>query len=277
MNHIDEAYKQCEEIIRIHSATFYRAFSLLPSDQRRAVYAVYAFCRQVDEIVDEGSEPEKHLLEFEQRFEKFLQGTPDDDFLWVALRDVFSKYDMDTQAFRDMMTGQKMDLTITSYETVEDVLRYSYHVASSVGLMLLPVLAPGKQNILRQSAIELGYAMQLTNILRDVGEDLHRGRSYLPKELFEKFNYSKKSFSHYEVNDSFIQVWEDLAVRAEGFYESGLSLMHEYPLTSRIPLQASAVLYRAILQKIRKKGYSVFTEKNFLSDEEKEVLLKEIM
>lgn len=108
---LDKAYNQCEEIIKENSKTFYKAFSMLPSKQRKAVWAVYAFCRQVDDIVDEGCNPEIELQQFESEFARFKNGELlNESAMWVALRNVFEQYEMNVQAFDDMITGQRMDL-----------------------------------------------------------------------------------------------------------------------------------------------------------------------
>ncbi|RLQ97232.1 phytoene/squalene synthase family protein [Falsibacillus albus] len=267
---LSTAYQICEGIIRKHSKTFFKAFSLLPREKKNAVWAIYAFCRKVDDIVDEGLYPEKGLLAFEAEFHAFMNHCfSTDDPLWVALHDVFSNYHMDRSAFLAMIKGQKMDLEGRRYQDVSSLLDYSYHVASSVGLMLLPVLAPERQDQLKQDAIHLGYAMQITNILRDVGEDLEKGRCYLPAELMDKHHYSMSDLHLHRMNSSFIAVWEELAVKAERYYELALSTMHLYPLDSRIPVKGAALLYRAILDQIRISQYEVFKEKQSVSNEEK--------
>ncbi|WP_227395788.1 phytoene/squalene synthase family protein [Jeotgalibacillus aurantiacus] len=271
---LTKAYKECENIIKEHSKTFHRAFSLLPGDQRRAVWAIYGFCRTVDDIVDESEFPEEELRIFEQEFANFLNGHVDSsNARWVALADVFSKYDMNVQAFQDMVKGQKMDLAHRDYRTIDDVLDYSYHVASTVGLMLLPVLAPDNEKELRESAVQLGYAMQITNILRDVGEDLERNRVYLPKDVMNRHQYSEERLYERIGGEQFNAVWEELAGLAEQHYDAAMAKMHLYPVYSRPPVKGAAVLYRAILDEIRKNEYNVFTVKNYVSSREKDRLL----
>ncbi|MDX5476693.1 MAG: phytoene/squalene synthase family protein, partial [Bacillaceae bacterium] len=212
MMSIIEAYQHCESIIKEHSKTFYKAFMLLPQEKKNAVWAVYAFCRKVDDIVDEGLNPQVELAYFKDQFDLFLTGfLPAENPMWLALRDVFQKYEMDEKAFWDMIKGQEMDLSKKTYYSEEEVLFYSYHVASTVGLMLLPILAPDNKEKLREGAIALGKAMQLTNILRDIGEDLERERIYIPINLLRSVGYSEELLKHRIVNSSFIQAWESLA------------------------------------------------------------------
>lgn len=269
-----KAYEICESIIKLHSKTFHRAFSLLPKKQRDAVWAIYAFCRTVDDIVDESEHPREELKRFEDEFQRFLAGDIDkENPQWLALDDVFSTFDMNTQAFLDMVKGQKMDIEDRRYQTLEDVLDYSYHVASTVGLMLLPVLAPKNQHKLVDAAIQLGYGMQITNILRDIGEDLQRSRVYIPKDLMDKHGYTYDDLDQNDNGKAFQAVWEEMAELAEMYYERALESIHLYPVYSRPPVKGAAILYRAILNEIRKNDYNVFTQKNFVSAQKKDKLL----
>ncbi|MDN4860670.1 phytoene/squalene synthase family protein [Priestia megaterium] len=274
---LDKAYNQCEEIIKENSKTFYKAFSMLPSKQRKAVWAVYAFCRQVDDIVDEGCNPEIELQQFESEFARFKNGELlNESAMWVALRNVFEQYEMNVQAFDHMITGQRMDLVKKEYDTLDEVKTYSYHVASTVGLMLLPILAPTTHKELEEEAVALGIAMQLTNILRDVGEDLERGRIYLPKDLMNSYGYMRMLLENRWVTSEFIEMWEHLAKEAEMYYIKGLQSIHKYPVASRLPLTGAAHLYRAILDKIRKENYDVFTEKHFVTSQVKKKIMTSI-
>ncbi|MCH4825926.1 phytoene/squalene synthase family protein [Planococcus halocryophilus] len=271
---LKDAYTSCEKVIAMHSKSFYKAFSLLPKEKRKAVWAVYAFCRTVDDIVDEGKNSTEELAQFKQDFQRFLTGIYDDENpMWVALADVFDNYEMDIEAFSGLITGQEMDLTINRYRTMEELLNYSYYVASTVGLMLLPILAPGKTAILKEGAISLGYAMQITNILRDIGEDLEMGRIYLPEEIMKKYELHEDELRAGIVSPQFIAVWEDLADKAECHYKKAFETIHEYPLSSRVPVKGAALVYREILVTIRSKEYNVFREKHFVPDESKQAIL----
>ncbi|MFD1635989.1 phytoene/squalene synthase family protein [Evansella tamaricis] len=205
----EEAYERCKEVIDHHSKTFSKAFQYLPKEKKQAVWAIYAFCRTVDDIIDEGKNPEKEILMFEEKLDIFSQGgIPEQTFLWIALRDTFAKFNCITKPYYDMVKGQKTDLVKTHYDTYSELQEYCYHVASTVGLMLLPVLAPKKQATLRLSAIRLGIAMQITNILRDIGEDYERNRIYIPKEYRQKFGYTDEMMQKREINYQFIKMWE---------------------------------------------------------------------
>jgi 15-cis-phytoene synthase len=263
-------------MIQVHSDTFYKAFSYLPQDQKKAVWAIYSFCRIVDDIIDKEVDPEEGIRLFQEEFELFKRNQIGSrfEFMWMALADVFCKFEMEITPFEDMIKGQLMDLQRTKYETLHEVLQYSYHVASTVGIMLLPVLAPKNIDALREGAIHLGLAMQLTNILRDIGEDLCLGRIYIPKEMFLKHHYSYKELHHYEVNDQFIVMWEDIAAIAEHYYEQALLTIDQYPEHSRIPVKGAALMYRAILNQVRKNEYNIFKYRSFVETETKEQILR---
>lgn len=270
MYSVEEAYKHCENVISHHSKTFYKAFSMLPKNERNAVWAVYSFCRRVDDIVDEGSDPELELAQFKAEFDLFLKGCYDSgNPSWLALEDVFRNYAMNDQAFHNLIIGQEMDLTINRYDTLDELLNYSYHVASTVGLMLLPILAPGKTTVLEEGAVSLGLAMQLTNILRDISEDLERNRIYLPQEMMQRHGVTEASLRAGNVDTSFIGLWEEIARHAEFHYGEAFKTMKEYPLSSRIPVKTAAYLYREILPTIRSKKYAVFGQKHYVNDETK--------
>ncbi|GEL08792.1 phytoene/squalene synthase family protein [Salisediminibacterium halotolerans] len=275
---INEAYAQCKEIIDHHSKTFSRAFQHLPQMKRRGVWAVYAFCRTADDIVDEGENAEEELAFFREQLTRFKKGErPANTALWIALEDTFTRFDFSFQPFFDMLDGQHMDLTKTRYHTIEEVFYYSYHVAGTVGLMLLPILAPGREKELYNSAVHLGYAMQITNILRDIGEDAGRGRIYIPEERMSKHGYSEEQLQQGLVNQSFINLWEEMAREAEQEYEKGLAYIENYPRNARIPVKAAALFYREILQVVRKENYNVFQRRVFVSVEEKQQLFHSLI
>lgn len=272
-----EAYRQCEDVMKKGSLTFYRAFSLLSKPDRQAVAAVYTFCRTLDDAVDESDRPEESLTQFLAEFNRFLAGEPLSDALWVALEDVWKRYDMDVEPFFELAEGMKWDLHKTRYATIEETEQYGYYAASTVGLMLLPILAPdadaaGRQQ-LKQGAIDLGIAMQLTNILRDVGEDLDRDRIYVPQSLLTEFDVAEADLFARQVTPAFIDVWETMARRAEALYTSARETHHLYPVTSRKPVAAAALLYEGILDAARQNGHDVFTKRAYVSTIQKGKLL----
>ena len=249
----------CEEVIRRNSHSFYRAFSLLPAHKRAGVYALYAFCRSADDCVDRDAS-EAGLAALQGALDRFLAGSVPDEPLWRALAVVFENFDMDAQPFYDLLEGQRRDLRFRQPSTLDDLEEYAYYVAGSVGLMLLPLLhvhAPLPQR-LREDAVALGVAMQLTNILRDVGEDWCCRRVYLPAGVLEEAGYSLRELAEQRVNAPFRAAWEALARRSEELYlpmQRDVCLLDE---DSRLPTLSSLYLYRGILDEVRAAGYCCF-------------------
>ncbi|MHA6253121.1 phytoene/squalene synthase family protein [Oceanobacillus sp. CAU 1775] len=260
MNQLESDFLYCESIIQRHSKRFYQAFSRLPEKKAKAIYAIYAFCRIADDCVDENPNPQEQqqaLSQFKLELDLFSRNEELDLPLWRALRHVFNNYDMSLEPFYDQLTGQARDIAFKSPETLEELEDYSYYVAGSVGLMLLPVIASENASKLMSSAIELGIAMQITNILRDIGEDLYdHQRIYLPISEMERFNYRVDDLRAGVINDAFICLWEDLALRAEGLYDNFMQRIDLFDADSKLPVSLSAQYYRGILDLVRESGYT---------------------
>lgn len=258
-----EDFAYCESIIKKHSKTFYAAFSVLPKHKAMSVYAVYAFCRKADDLVDEESDLEG-LERLEEELRLFEESKEIDHAIWRALRVVFSTYPMDIKPFYEMIEGQKMDLDFQQPQTQSDLENYSYYVAGTVGLMLLPLLTDSPQEVQKQ-AIALGTAMQITNILRDVGEDSRNDRIYLPKDKMLEFNYSQSMLDQEIINQEFIELWEYEAQEAERLYEEAFDLIPHLTDDAKRPLLLSLLLYRGILDAVRDNNYDCFSQKNKVS------------
>ena len=238
-------------MIRRNSYSFYRAFSLLPACKRQSVYALYAFCRLADDCVDRDASAAK-LEQVQDDLARFFAGTVVDAPLWRALDAVCSSFDLDAQPFFDMLEGQRRDLSFRQPETMGDLEEYGYYVAGSVGLMLLPILhaASPVDDGLRDSAVALGVAMQLTNILRDVGEDLENGRVYLPAEVLEAASYAPERLRAHAVEELYRPMERDV---------------FELDDDSRLPTLSSLYLYRGILDEVRADGYRCFEHRAVVS------------
>lgn len=260
---IRDDYKKCEEIIKKNSTTFYKSFKNLSESKRNAVYAIYAFCRIADDIVDVEKDANK-LNDFYQELELFKNNKEIDTYLWRSLRDVFNNYKMDIKPFLEMIEGQRYDLNFKEFKTIEELDKYCYLVAGTVGLMLLPIISNSSDKT-KISAINLGKAMQYTNILRDIDNDLNRGRIYLPLELFNKYNYTKEDLSKKIINKDFILLWEDLAEKAETLYKDVLDNINIYDEYARFAIILSINYYQAILNEIRKNNYNVFKGKIYVN------------
>ena len=263
---LKDDYLYCEKVIKKHSRSFYYAFSQLPKDKAKAIYAIYAFCRRADDTVDtapDAFQQCENLEQLERELTLFEEGKPLDKPIWRALTDVFERYPMSIEPFYHQIKGQRMDIDFISPDTLEDLEEYSYYVAGTVGLMLLPILAEKNTQETAESALSLGVAMQLTNILRDIGEDLKgNNRVYLPSQMLKKENYSLKDLEKSAVTPAFIRVWEQLADRAEYLYEQFEKGIYLYNPESQLPVLLSANVYRGILDAVRKNGYNCFDKRN---------------
>lgn len=273
-------YAYCEEIIKKHSKSFYFAFSKLPKEKANAVYAIYAFCRLADDSIDEAETKEEQseaLAFLINELNRFEQGKEPDHPIWRALRDVFNRYPMSIEPFFDQLHGQAMDYHFSQPETMEDLEEYSYYVAGSVGLMLLPIIATENYKHLEDEAIALGVAMQLTNILRDIGEDYKKiNRIYLPKKLMADLDYTESDLANQMINDAFISIWETIARRSEYLYNTFTSALKYFDRDSRLQVALSAKVYGGILDAVRENDYDCLTKKNKTSTTKKVVFYNEV-
>lgn len=265
-------YAYCEKVIKASSKSFYTAFSKLPKDKAKAVYAIYAFCRQADDTVD-ANEPlalkKENLAILEAELKEFEKGKTPNHPMWRALRDVFNRYAMTTSPFFDQLEGQKRDLDFQEIIDLAALKDYSYYVAGSVGLMLLPILATksGITESLKESAVSLGVAMQITNILRDVGEDYRENkRVYLPTELLDRHQVDLAQNVEKGPDNNFIALWEELAEESSrGYVEFEDSISH-YDSDCRFPVLVSSKLYSGIMDSVRKNNYDCLSKRNYVPE-----------
>lgn len=265
-------YAYCEKVIKASSKSFYTAFSKLPKDKAKAVYAIYAFCRQADDTVD-ANEPlalkKENLAILEAELKEFEKGKTPNHPMWRALRDVFNRYAMTTSPFYDQLEGQKRDLDFQEITDLAALKDYSYYVAGSVGLMLLPILATksGITESLKESAVSLGVAMQITNILRDVGEDYRENkRVYLPTELLDRHQVDLAQNIEKGADKKFIALWEELAEESSRGYEAFENSITLYDSDCRFPVLVSSKLYSGIMDSVRKNNYDCLSKRNYVPE-----------
>ena len=275
---VEESYERCRQITQKYSKTFYLGTLLMPPEKRRAIWAIYVWCRRTDELVDgpqaKYTTPET-LQKWHEHLEHLFKGHPVDDED-VALVDTLQRFPVEIEPFEDMIAGQHMDLYRNRYETFEDLKLYCYRVAGTVGLMSNAVLGieknPSagpwdKENepyIPKEEAIALGIANQLTNILRDVGEDAQRGRIYLPLEDLDRFNYTETDLLKGVIDDRWRELMRFEIQRARQYYkdaERGIRLLSK---DSRWPVWAALMLYQGILNVIEAIDYDVFSQRAFV-------------
>lgn len=287
---LEEAYELCRQITAKYSKTFYLGTLLMPEFKRQAIWAIYVWCRRTDELVDgpqsELTTPDT-LDAWEQRLEAIFMGRPVDD-LDVALVDAIERFPLDIQPFRDMIAGQRMDLCRSRYQTFEELQLYCYRVAGTVGLMSTAVMGLAPPDRLKapwvnhldydqrnpvERAIALGIANQLTNILRDVGEDARRSRIYIPLEDLVLFNYSEQDLFDGVVDERWQALIRFQIQRARKFYaqaEAGISALSQ---DARWPVWSSLMHYRRILNVIEQNQYDVFSKRAYVSTPRKLVCL----
>jgi phytoene synthase len=274
---LSEAYEYCRQVTATYSKTFYLGTLLMPMPKRRAIWAIYEWCRRTDELVDgpkaRFTTPET-LDEWEGNLESVFAGRPV-DMPDVALVDTIERFPVDIQPFRDMIAGQRMDLYRCRYETFQELELYCYRVAGTVGLMTSPVLgfagdrvlSPWHQNQQEEAteeAIALGIANQLTNILRDVGEDAGRGRIYLPLEDLALFDYTEEDLMNGVVDDRWRELMRFEIQRARKFYRSAEQGINALTRDARWPVWSALMLYQGILDAIECNDYDVFSQRAFV-------------
>lgn len=259
---LDECYRQCGAIARRHAKSFYFSLRFLPVAKRRAVWAVYAFCRTADDFVD-GDGPAADRLAALDAWEAELRAayagraiTP----IFRALADAAARYGVPLHAALDLLRGARMDVSVTRYPSYEELCTYCYLVASTVGVLVTPILGPLGDDALRD-AVALGQAMQLTNILRDVGEDARRGRIYLPGEELARFGYAEADLFAGVVDERFVALMRFQIERARRLYHEAEPGIARLEPESRFTVRLALHLYRGILAAIEANDYDVFTKR----------------
>ena len=268
---LNAAYDHCEAITKDHSKSFYMATSFLPFAERRAIRAFYAFCRTTDDIVDG---PRASLVTLDEwRHAARRPAAAQTHRVLLAWADACERHHLPAQYCEELIDGCELDLRISRYDTFDQLRRYCYLVASTVGLISMHIIGSvdGKpfDGPTTQSAIDLGIALQLTNILRDVGEDLERGRVYLPLEDFARFGYTEQDLLNQVNNDSFQQLMQFQIDRTNALYADNLFGLAQLKADGRMAVGSAILLYRGILEKIVGNGYNVFTRRAHLSAAEK--------
>jgi phytoene synthase len=235
----------------------------LPPARRRAAWALYAFCRTVDDIADAPNQsPEEAVAALASWRSALLAayvGRPDGPVM-TAWADVLRAFAVPPKPALELLDGVAMDVEGEHYETWEALCLYCYRIAGTVGLLMAPVLGPESQAA-RECAVDLGIAMQLTNILRDVGEDAASGRIYLPGDEMARFGYGEDELRTGAITPAFRALMEFQMARAERYYERGMRGIALLEPEARLAIALSATLYRAILLRIRRNGYDVFTRR----------------
>ena len=276
---LDAAFEACRRETAEWAKTFYLGTLLLPHEKRRAIWAIYVWCRRTDELMDSPEAQSRPVEELADRLNRWELKTRDlfkgqvEDELDAVMVDTLERFPQSIQPYLDMIEGQRMDLTWTRYPRFDDLRLYCYRVAGTVGLMTQGVMgldqayssAPWSDRPdTSDAAVALGIANQLTNILRDVGEDRGRGRIYLPLEDLEHFGYSEDDLMAGRIN----QAWKDLMAfqlsRARAWFDRSEAGVRWLSRDARWPVWTSLRLYRGILDVIERHDYDVFNKRAYV-------------
>lgn len=262
---LKDAYQKAEKITAKYSKSFHFASSLLPNEKRTAVRALYAFCRTVDDIVDE-AKFEKNRDDELNYWRNVIQtaSTQTDDLVALAWADTLTRYHIPRHYALQLIDGVARDLSDINYQTFDELATYCYGVASTVGLMSMYIVG-FKSGDAVPYAIKLGVALQMTNILRDVGEDYRNGRLYLPQEELKQFNISEEDIAHGRLSENWKNFMKFQIERNRVLYEeswAGIKLLEK---EGQLAIGAASIFYQGILDVIEKNNYDVFTKRASLS------------
>ncbi|XP_078448459.1 PHYTOENE SYNTHASE [Wolffia australiana] len=269
---LNEAYERCGEVCAEYAKTFYLGTLLMTPEKRKAIWAIYVWCRRTDELVDGPNASHitpAALDRWDSRLDDLFAGRPY-DMLDAALSDTVAKFPVDIQPFRDMIEGMRLDLKKSRYMNFDELYLYCYYVAGTVGLMSVPVMgiagdSQATTEAVYNAALALGIANQLTNILRDVGEDARRGRIYLPQDELAQAGLSDEDIFAGRVTDKWRNFMKNQIKRARLFFDQAESGVTELSDASRWPVWASLLLYRQILDEIEANDYNNFTKRAYVS------------
>ncbi len=268
------SYQYCRDVSKMHAKTFYFASRFLPPEKRNACYSIYAFCRYIDDLVDKNifrslnSEESLQKLaeaveEWRRQLKALYKGEYIDHPIMIALKDTISKFGIPENLPNELIDGVNMDITKTRYENFEDLKIYCYKVASVVGLMTTHVFGFRNDEAFGY-AVDLGIAMQMTNILRDIKEDSLQGRIYLPAEEMKMFGYTEDELMRQTQNSSFRELMEYQVKRAADYYDvadKGISMLER---DSRVAVGLMSRNYRKILNVIKENDFNIFSKRVYV-------------
>ena len=266
MNELQASYAECKRLNALHGKTYYLATLLLPKSKRQYVHALYGFARYADEIVDDleselsTQEKSEALDIWGKKILSDLKSGVSDDAIGRALIDTVNKFQIPHEHFEAFLRSMTMDLTVQEYETYDDLLEYVYGSAAVIGLDMVPVL--GFSDIAAfESAKKLGIAFQLANFIRDVGEDLDRGRIYLPIQELAQFGVSREMLEARVLTPQIIEALKFQIARVRRLQVEATPGIQLLDASSRPCIQAASSLYCGIVDEVEKIGYDIFNRR----------------
>lgn len=263
---IAEAYRECADITRRSGSSFASAFWMLPKPKRNALHAIYAFCRLADDIADDpaiAGDRTALLARWREELDGAFRGHAQ-HAVGVALSDAIASYQLPERVFLDLLDGVEFDLADRPIETFDDLRLYCYRVASTVGMLVVRILGFKNPRSL-EFAETLGIAVQLTNVLRDVGDDASTGRIYLPKDELERFGVSAESILAGQRTDELQLMLSFYAKRAASFYDRAKQLLPDEDRRALRPATAMGRIYRALLDELIERQFPCFEQSVRLS------------
>jgi len=256
----------CQQKAASSGSSFYYSFLFLPPNRRRAITALYAFCREVDDVVDECSDPQiaaSKLAWWRQELDNLYAGRPQHP-VTQALQAVLPEFSLPQEQLLEIIDGMEMDLHQTRYLDFKALSLYCYRVASVVGLLAAEIFGHTDRQTLKY-AHDLGMAFQLTNIIRDVGEDARRGRIYLPMDELKRFDVSVADILNSRHSENFRKLMEFQIARAEQYYTQAMSLLPAVDRKTQRPGLVMAAIYRTLLDEIKRDGCLVLNQRTSLT------------
>lgn len=263
---LPQSHAWCERLARREAGNFYHAFRILPADQRRAMCALYAFMRITDDLADGPADNTHKRLQLESWRRQLAEALAGEDShpIHPALRQTVLGCGIPPRYLEDVLDGVTMDLNTDRYETFADLYPYCYRVASAVGLACIHIWGfDGKQAL--EHAEAAGIALQLTNILRDLGEDAGRGRVYLPREDLQRFGYDEEALNQRTRDERFRALMRFQVARAQGYYDAAEPLASVLRPAGRAVFLVMLRTYHGLLKAIVRRDYDVFSSRVRLS------------
>ncbi|MDA0191413.1 MAG: presqualene diphosphate synthase HpnD [Proteobacteria bacterium] len=255
----------CQQKAAQSGSSFYYSFLFLPPPRRRAITALYAFCREVDDVVDECHDTQvaaTKLAWWRQELARLYAGTPEHP-VTRALQPVLAEFDLPQEQLLEIIDGMEMDLRQSRYLDFKALSLYCYRVASVVGLLAAEIFGHTDRRTLKY-AHDLGMAFQLTNIIRDVGEDARRGRIYLPIDELQRFGVPAADILNARESDNFRQLMAFQIERAEHYYRQAMEALPAVDRKAQRPGLVMAAIYRTLLDEIQRDGCRVLTQRTSL-------------
>lgn len=282
MNQLEKDYKHCHNIMKIHSKTFSYVFDFLELKKKKAVWAIYAVCRIIDDSIDKYNDLgqlEKIASDLDAIYGNHAQNYQSDAAIMNAFNNTLNTYAIPHQPLRKLIQYVKEDLNLKTVQTDTDLYDYCYGVAGTVGELLTPILSSQSEDNIEQAevtGIALGKALQITNILRDVGEDFENGRVYLSQEKLAEYKIDLQAVYNDGVTQNYIDLWEYYANDAIQLYNTALNGVEYFDEKVRYIIELAAYTYLEILEEVRNSGYTLY-KKVYVSKLRKLKIYREII